>query len=155
MLGHSRHRSERWDNEALELLGFLTSGAVEEPPRATPPATPAPGACYIVGGSPTGGWVGRSANLACYGAGGYRFIPPFEGLSVLIRSTGTFAIYRQGAWDLGGVMATKIVVNGQQVVGGRAGGIATPAAGTVIDVQCREALGQVLAAMRQHGLIAA
>ena len=154
MLTAGQAQKEITHNEALQTLDFITAACVEEPPRSDPPATPVTGACYIVGTSPTGVWVGKPANLACYSAGGYRFIPPFEGLSVLMRSTGTLAVYRQGAWDLGSVMGARLVVDGQQVVGARATAIPMVTGGTVIDVQCRNGLALVLAAMRQHGLIA-
>lgn len=79
---------------------------------------------------------------------------PFEGLSALVKSTGTFAVYRQGDWDIGSVAGSRVVVSGQQVVGARASTIAAPSGGSVVDVQCRDVLLQVLSAMRHHGLIA-
>ena len=39
-------------NEALQVLDSLVAGAVEEPPRASPPASPALGACYIIDAAP-------------------------------------------------------------------------------------------------------
>jgi hypothetical protein len=46
------------------------------------------------------------------------------------------------------------VIDGQQVVGGRAAAIDSPAGGAVVDVETRSAIDAILTAMRQHGLIA-
>ena len=70
---------------------------------------------------------------------------------------------RLPAGDAGGVAAldgskfvlgSGLVVAGDQVVGARAGAIADPAGGMVIDLMCRAAVVQILNALRGHGLIA-
>lgn len=77
-----------------------------------------------------------------------------DGLTALVRSTGTFAVFRQGGWDLGTLAGAKLVIAGQQVVGSRTAAIASPSGGAVVDTPCRDAVAQILIAMRQHGLIA-
>jgi hypothetical protein len=52
------------------------------------------------------------------------------------------------------VLGSGLVVAGDQVVGARAGAIADPAGGMVIDLMCRAAVTQILNALRGHGLIA-
>ena len=52
------------------------------------------------------------------------------------------------------VLGAGLVVDGNQVVGARAGAIADPAGGMVIDMPCRGAVTQILNALRGHGLIA-
>ncbi len=52
------------------------------------------------------------------------------------------------------VLGSGLVVAGDQVVGARAGAIADPAGGMVIDLMCRAAVIQMLNALRGHGLIA-
>lgn len=61
---------------------------------------------------------------------------PIEGFTAYVRSTATRAVYREGAWELA------------------AGSIATPSGGAIVDTEARFALSQILAALRQHGLIA-
>lgn len=141
-------------NEALQLLDALVAGAVEEPPRNAPPASPALGAAYIVGPAPTGAWASQAKAVASYSEGGWRFLAPVEGMALLVRSTNVHALYRLGAWELGMVRADAVSIGNQQVVGARAAAIATPAGGTVIDAQARTAIGAILAALRTHGLIA-
>jgi hypothetical protein len=140
-------------NEAVQTLDILVAAAVEEEPRNSPPSAPAVGACYIVGTTPTGVWASSPQHLVAFTSGGWRFVPPFEGAMAYVRPTGAFAVYRAGAWELGILRGTNVVIGGQQVVGGRAAAIASVSGGTTVDTQARSAIGQILGAMRQHGLI--
>lgn len=140
-------------NEALQLLDIVVAAAVEEAPRTAPPSAPAQGACYIVGVPATGEWAGREDMLAGYSAGGWRFIPPVEGATVFVRSTATWALYRAGAWEIGAVRGSSLLIDGKKVVGGRASAITVPAGGSTIDAQARATIGEILSALRQHGLI--
>jgi hypothetical protein len=153
MLGHSRLRSERWDNEALQTLDLLVAGAVEEGPRASPPGAPAPGACYIVAAAAVGAWAGKSNCIAGWTSGGWRFIPPMDGMSLYVRASETFATYRAGAWEIGAVRGSSLVIGDDQVVGSRQAAIASPAGGSTVDAEARTALSAILAALRTHGLI--
>lgn len=74
-------------------------------------------------------------------------------MTAFVRTTGTWGAYRSGAWELGVVRGSTLVLGGQQVVGSRAGPIASPSGGTTIDAEARGVIDQILAAMRQHGLI--
>ena len=153
-LSAGQAQKEFFHNEALQTLDMLVAGAVEEPPRAAPPASPAVGAAYIVAASPTGAWGGKALNLAAYTTGGWRFVAPVEGMVAYVKSSGVWAAHRGGAWEVGSVRGSSVIVGGLQVVGGRAAAIADPSGGTMVDSQARAALGQILAALRQHGLIA-
>ncbi len=62
--------------------------------------------------------------------------------------------FNNGAWEFGKVHATSVVVSGRKVLGEQAGPIPDPSAGTVIDQQARLAIGQILGALRHHGLVA-
>jgi len=140
-------------NESLQALDMLVAGVVEEPPRAAPPTTPSPGSCYIVAPASTDAWAGMSGSIAAWTDGGWRFESPVDGMTLLERTSGTYAVYRGGAWELGIVRGDALVLLGQQVVGQRSGAIATPAGGAVIDVECRAATAAILDALRLHGLI--
>jgi hypothetical protein len=106
-----------------------------------------------VAASPTGAWVGKQQMLASYSAGGWRFITPVEGTEVFVRNSSVWAIYRGGAWEIGILRGTSVVIGGQQVVAGRRAAIPNPTAGSVVDVEVRSAVAQILTALRQHGLI--
>jgi Protein of unknown function (DUF2793) len=153
LLSAGQAQKEFMHNEALQALDAVVAAAVEEPPRASPPTTPALGATYIVSSSPGGAWTGKPLYLACYTAGGWRYVSPRDGMFAFVRSTSTWATFLGGAWELGKVRASSLLVGGQQVVGSRAAAIASPSGGTNVDVEARASLTQILAALRQHGLI--
>ena len=140
-------------NEALQALDALVAPAVEAVPQASPPSAPAVGACYLVASAPTGLWAGQQGKLAAFTAGGWRFISPVDGLTVHVRSTGQPATFRAGAWELGILRGSSLVLGGQQVVGSRAAAVPSPSGGSTVDSEARAALELVLAALRQHGLI--
>lgn len=146
-------QKELWHNEALSLLDTVVAAAVEEPPINDPPEAPSAGCCYIVGASPSGEWSEASSSLAAFTSAGWRFVAPTPGLIVLVKSSGTFATYGTGGWEVGTVRAAQVVVEDQQVVGARAGPIADPAGGSSVDAEARTAVTQILSALRQHGLI--
>jgi hypothetical protein len=140
-------------NESLQTLDLLVAGAVEDLPLAAPPTSPAPGACYIVADGAPDAWAGKSQCVAGWTSGGWRFFPPVEGLCLLVRSTGTWATFRAGAWEIGQVRGDVLVIGGEQVVGRRAAAIASPAGGTTVDAGARLAIDAILGALQEHGLI--
>ncbi|MFL6722254.1 MAG: DUF2793 domain-containing protein [Sphingomonas sp.] len=152
-LSAGQAQKEFFHNEALQTLDLVVGAAVEEGPRAAPPTSPVVGDCYIVGSSPTGDWTGRAQCLAGYTSGGWRFVSPIEGLSAYVKASAAWANYRSGAWEIGTLRGSTVVIGGQQVVGGRRAAIGDPASGAVVDSQARTAIGQILAALRSHGLI--
>jgi hypothetical protein len=153
LLAAGQAQKELYHNEAVQTLETVASPSVEEGPRVSPPASPAVGACYIVAASPTGAWAGRPLNLAVYTAGGWRFVAPLEGVTAFVRSSSVWATFRSGVWELGILRGSNVTIAGQQVVGGRTMAIPGPSGGSVIDLEVRSAVGQILTALRQHGLI--
>ena len=153
-LEHAQIEKSTTHNEALAILDIAVSAAVDGMLLDTPPPAPAAGDCYILGPSPTGDWAGRALALAGYTAGGWRFIGPFEGLTVLDKASGQVAVFTAGAWELGQIRGAALSIAGEQVVGGRLAAVDDPAGGTNIDVEARAAIATILARLRQHGLIA-
>jgi hypothetical protein len=144
-----------WHNEALQLLDFIVAGAVEEVGRNDPPPSPLPGKAYIVGSEPIGDWSQYPEHVAAFGAGGWRYVAPIEGMTILDRASGTVAAYGSGGWDKGTVRASRLVIGGQQVVGAQSGAITDPTGGAVVDAEGRAAITAMLSALRHHGLISA
>ena len=142
-------------NEALVLLDALVVGAVEQVGGNEPPTSPDVGRCWIVGGSPTGAWAGQLHAFACWTEGGWRFVAATEGMTAVMRGTGVPVRYRDGAWRVGEVVAERLVVGGQAVVGARQPAIPDPIGGATTDAEARAGLAAVLATLRAHGLIAA
>lgn len=140
-------------NESLQTLDTLVGGAIEEPPRAAPPSAPSLGACYIVANGATDAWAGKADCIATWTSGGWRFIFPRDGMILFERTSGVWAVFRNGAWELGILSGTSLEIGGQQVVSSRAAAIASPAGGAVVDAEARQAVAGILGALRQHGLI--
>ena len=132
---------------------MLVAATVEVPPLATPPATPVIGNCYIGGSSPSGAWSGHAQQLAAYTSGGWRFIAPRAGMGVYVASNASTAVFGGASWEVGTLKGSQLVVDGLKVVGSRGAAINTPTAGSTVDAEARTAIGQILAAIRQHGLI--
>ncbi|HET9813351.1 MAG TPA: DUF2793 domain-containing protein [Sphingomicrobium sp.] len=152
-LSAGQAQKELFHNEALQLLDFAVGAAVEELPRAAAPETPAEGACYLIAPGATGEWAGRDGALAGYSGGGWRYLAPLEGMAVYVRSEEVVATFRSGAWEVGALRGSALLLGGQQVVGTRGAAIAAPAGGATVDAEARTAIGLILAAMRSHGLI--
>lgn len=155
LLQPGQAQKEMFHNEALTLLDIALHGVVEAIGEDEPPASPAPGACWIVGAQPTGAWAGMADRIAGWTAGGWRFVAPVPGMTMWLRASNIWAQYDGAAWSTGIVRATAVHVSGQQVVGARQPAIAAPSGGAAADAEARAALGSILAAMRTHGLIAA
>ena len=149
--GHAQ--KELFHNEAAGARcgGF---GSSRRGALATPPPSPVVGSSYIfVGSNPTGRWSAHAGKLAFTISGGWRFVALFDGLSALVRSSGTIAVYRNGAWEIGELRGSEVIIDGLKVVGTRAAAITAPAGGSAADREARAAIGAILTALRAHGLI--
>lgn len=153
LISPGQSQKELLHNEALQSLDVLVGTAVEGLPLAAPPASPVVGNCYLVAASPTGAWAGKAHHLAAYTSGGWRFIAPRDGLSAYVKSNGSTAAYRGGAWVIGDLSGAQVSVAGVKVIGAQAAAIAAPAGGATVDAEARTAIGLILDAMRGHGLI--
>jgi hypothetical protein len=141
-------------NAAIAALDMLVQAVVDDVPLASPPPTPVDGTAYIVSAGATGDWAGQDDALAFFINGAWQFQTPFDGLTVWLKFYSKTISYSAGAWRIGQVNASVYQVDGIQVVGGQQAAIASPAGGTVVDVEVRSALNAALAALRAHGLIA-
>ena len=81
------------------------------------------------------------------------FARSVEGMSVHVKSDGVVATFREGAWEMGVLRGSSVVIAGQQVVGARLPGIAAPIDGVTVDAEARTVLAAILGALREHGLI--
>jgi hypothetical protein len=70
------------------------------------------------------------------------------------RTSGTWATFRGGAWEIGNVRGSSLFLGDRQVVGPQAPAIEPPAGGSVVDAEARTAIEAILDRLRQHGLIA-
>ncbi|MCD2325116.1 DUF2793 domain-containing protein [Sphingomonas sp. IC-56] len=153
MLVAGQAQKEMTHNEALLLIDALVSGAVVQVGLDSPPEAADDGACWIVGAMPTGIWQGQANAVAISTAGGWRFVPPREGMRLWAGVGAGFVLFRNGEWRVGEAHG-KVFVEGTQVVGKRLPPVVEPLGGVVVDGQARAAIVAVLEALRVHGLIA-
>lgn len=151
LLQPGQAQKEMSHNEALTLIDLGVQAAAQGM-ADTPPADPAPGACWIVGTAPTGAWAGHAGAVAGWTAGGWRFVAAREGMRLWIDTERGFALHRSGEWRFGEAHG-KVFVEGIQTVGKRLSAIMEPNGGEVVDGPARAAIVAVLEAMRDHGLI--
>jgi Protein of unknown function (DUF2793) len=154
LLAVAQAQKEMTHNEALALLDAIVQPVVVAVAPASIPASPVPGQAWIVGAAATGAWAGHDHSLAVWTSGGWRFVAPFEGMTVWSLAQGMIVRRPAWAWIAGALTGSTLSLSGLQVVGARAAAIANPAGGTTIDSEARAALSSILAALRAHGLIA-
>ena len=82
---------------ALQFPG----GIVVEDTLNTPPGSPTTGKFWIVGGVPTGAFVGHGADLAYWTGSAWAFMDPADGWTVFHKANGFLVSYISGSW-LGG-----------------------------------------------------
>lgn len=153
LLAAGQLQKDLWHNEALLRLDLLLGGVLDPALSATPPASPASGRCYRVGAGATGDWSGHDGELALATVGGWRFVIPVEGLRLVEAGSALAWTFREGAWTRGVLEGEEVRVGGVRVLAGRQGAIASPANGSVRDVEARASIDAILLAMRTHGLI--
>jgi hypothetical protein len=127
-------------NECWSVLDAIVAGAVEEPALADPPTAPVVGTSFIVASGATGVWAGQDGAIAAFTQGGWRIIPPTDGLCVMVRSTSETLRYSNGGWSL--------------VLAAPQAAISDVAGGATVDAESRAAISAILGALRAHNLIA-
>lgn len=154
LIAAGQAQKEVTHNEALALIDAVVSPVVQAVGAVTPPASPTLGQCWIVGAAPTGVWAGQPNALACWTAGGWRFVSATTGFEVWSIADGMMARFNGSTWVIGNSNAAAYRVQGLQVVGAQRPAISGPAGGAVVDQEVRIAVNAILSALRVHGLIA-
>ncbi len=140
-------------NEALQVIDILLHPVVVAVGVNSPPASPAPGQCWIVGAAPGGAWSGQAGRIAGWGEGGWRFVEPIEGMMLWSHADQTWVRRAPDGWRTGEIVARRLLIGGVPVVGTRGPAIADPTGGATIDGAARAAITALLNAARAHGLI--
>lgn len=134
MLVAAQAQKEITHNEALALIDCAIAPVAVAEGVNVPPTDPQNGACWIVGSAPSGAWTGQAQALACWTAGGWRFVqlPP-------------------GAWVANAATGARWQRNTTGWIA--PAGVAEPSGGAVVDAQSRSAIAAILSALRTAGLI--
>lgn len=80
------------------LLGGRTHWVVISQSTNTPPVSPSTGDAYIVGGTPTGDWVGHTGKIAQWSGATWLIYSPAEGWTAYDQNTDTTYVYSGSAW---------------------------------------------------------
>jgi hypothetical protein len=86
-------------NEAIRALDAIVQLAVLDRDLAAPPSSPADGARYIVGGSPTGAWSGHAGSIAAFQDGAWMYYAPVEGWIAWIGDEDAAVVWDGAAWS--------------------------------------------------------
>lgn len=110
-------------NELAVRLDALLQLAVLDRGLNTPPGTPADGARYIVGGTPTGAWVGNEDAVAVWVAAdaAWTFLTPVEGWRAYVVDEEADYVFDGTAWALvasGGGVADRTDVTALSISSG-------------------------------------
>lgn len=153
-LASGQAQREVFHNEALARIDALLLPVTESVLLDTPPASPAPGQCWVVGPAPTGDWAGQALALAAWTEDGWRLVAPRAGMHVWSLADAVTAMFDGAAWALGALHARQLLVGGVPVVGTQQPAIVDPIGGAAPDAPARAAISAILVALRTHGLIA-
>ncbi len=134
MLAAGQAQKELTHNEALVLIDALLFPVAQASAVNTPPSGPTAGQCWLVGSLPSGAWTGHALKLAIWTTAGWRFAPMPLGAVVAVGPEKRWSRRTDAGW-----LAAPV--------------IAAPAGGAVIDVECRTSLNQLLAGLRDAGII--
>jgi len=146
-------QKELFHNEALARIDMLLHGQAESADLTAPPISPTAGACWIVADGATDGWDGRDGAVAGWTDGGWRFVNARAGMCLWVSDRGHAMQHDGTAWRDVAIRDDGLYMEGERVVGPRAGAIPNPAGGSTADAEARNAIMAILAAMRTHGLI--
>lgn len=125
-------QKEIFVNEAFFLADVLLHPAVEGF-TATPPTAPVDGGCWLVAGSPAGEWTGHAGSIAVYSGNTWTFVPPRDGMGLLVLETGQMLRYHNG-WQVPSP-------------------VPAPAGGTVVDTEARAAINAIRTALITAGIL--
>lgn len=125
-------QKELFVNEALARLDLYVQPTVVGE-ASFPPVSPEPGQTWLVAAGATGAWEGADGCLVGWSGNAWHFCPPWPGMTVWDDSTHQ-QLRHDGVWQ-------------------RPARPAAPVGGAVIDTEARVALGSVIAALEQAGIL--
>lgn len=154
LLAAGQAQKEITHNEALTMVDLAVGLTVQRDDLALPPLSPDAGQCWIVAAGGSGEWAGRDGQVAGWTQAGWRFLAPPAGMRAWHGLHEHVVRFDGESWISESVRADGFYVEGQRVVGARGAAIPDALGGTIQDAEARSSLNLVLAALREHGLIA-
>ncbi|WFL78831.1 DUF2793 domain-containing protein [Altererythrobacter arenosus] len=118
-------------NEAHALIDALLHTEVTGV-ATTPPPSPQEGDTWLAGEQADGAWSGFDHHLCTFAGGTWHFAPPRPGM-VLLNLQDQVRMFFDDGWTAAGVPIA-------------------PDGGSVVDIEVRQALSEVVEALRQFGI---
>ena len=138
-------------NDAILALDRLVALAVASRSVAAPPATPAPGSCYIVPPAGVAAWGHPAGTLLHWLGTAWLAQAPRDGQVALIGDEAAMLVH-DGSWQAHWPV-TGLRVAGRSVLGANPADVALPGGGSVVDIEARATLAALVAALRQQGIV--
>lgn len=133
MLIPGQAQKEFFVNQAFAMIDSVAKRAILGSMQ-NPPETPGEGSSYRVTAPATGDWEGKEDAIACYIAGAWQFLVPYNGMTVFDQAAGRM-LHFNGSWR-------------------SANAPASASGGTHIDQEARQALEQLVSALKAIGIFA-
>lgn len=154
LLQAGQSQKEITHNEAVVRTDALLHPSVESRTLTAPPSSPTLGQAWIVGHGASGDWSDHDDAIATFHSGGWGFAAPAEGCLAWVRSEGVFATFGTGGWNSGTWPVKGLSLGGVTMLTTQQPAITAPGGGSTVDSEARTVIGQLVAALRAHGLIA-
>jgi hypothetical protein len=138
-------------NEAVLALDRLVALVVASRSLTVPPATPQPGACYIVPNAGGVAWGYPAGSLMYWQDSGWLAASPRDGQIVLVADEEVMLV-RKGDWQ-SKWPTLGLSINGRTLLAATPAMIALPSGGGTVDSEARATLAALLAALQQQGII--
>jgi hypothetical protein len=151
LLAAGQAQKEVTHNEALLAIDRQLQLSVVSRTRAQPPTVPVAGESFIVPQGASGAWSGHSSEIAFYDGYGWIFTSPALGCLAWIADTAVFAVF-DGSWLSDGWPVAGLRIAGRRVLGDVPVALSDPVGGTIVDIQARDSLRSIIAALRAQGI---
>jgi hypothetical protein len=152
LIASGQAQKEVTHNEALQIVDRRLQLTVASRSLQQPPDPVVTGMMFIVPAQATGAWAGHAGRVASFDGYGWTFDAPQDGWLAWVADERIFAIFDSG-WTSGVWPVTSLRIGSRPVLSAPPATISEPEGGTVVDIQNRQAVTQLIAALRAQGLI--
>ncbi|WP_224199410.1 MULTISPECIES: DUF2793 domain-containing protein [Pacificimonas] len=153
LLQSAQAQKEVTHNEAITGLERWTFPRVQSRSLTAPPADPPEGDAWIVAAEAGGDWAGQDGTAAEWRRGAWTFLNLPVGSLLWVADEGLY-VHRSpdGSWT-GNLPVQSVEVGEAEMLGAERRNIAVPTGGATVDLEARQTLSDLVAALTDMGLI--
>jgi hypothetical protein len=152
LIASGQAQKEVTHNEALQIVDRRLQLSVASRSLPQPPDPAVTGMMFIVPAQATGAWSDQAGRVASFDGYGWTFDTPQDGWLAWIADERIFAIF-DSAWTSGVWPVASLRIGAREVLAAPPATVSPAEGGTVVDVQNRQVVTQLIAALRAQGLI--